>query len=156
MRFRRRVTKELSCEVGAPAERVFSVFSEVGNHIGRHPFLREIDVHGDRYEDGTRHLEFTAVERIPVAGVPINSRIRARQRIDPAGLWYEVDTWTAPGVVTHQRAVFHDLGDGRTRVAERMTFEANALLIGFTVSQGVAAHERTLAALKEAVENGEP
>lgn len=155
MRFRRQVTKESSCEVGAPAARVFAVFSEVVNHIGRHPFLREIDIHGDRYEDGTRRLEFTAVERIPVAGVPITGRIRARQRIDPAGLWYEIDTWTAPGVVTHQRAVFHDLGGGRTRVADRMTFEANALLIGFAVSQGVAAHERTLAALTYAMENGE-
>ncbi|MFC6085782.1 SRPBCC family protein [Sphaerisporangium aureirubrum] len=152
---RRRVTHELSFEVGAPLSRVFAAYSDVGNHLGKHSFLRRIITHRDWYEDDTRHVDFTAVERIPVAGVPVTSRTHARQRIHPAEFFYETDTRSAPGVVTHQKVVFLDLGDGRTGVTEHLTFEANSLLIGFAVTMGVAAHKETQAALKKALENGE-
>jgi hypothetical protein len=152
---RRQVTRDLSFEVGAPIERVFAAYSDFANHVGKHSFLQRIITHRDWYEDDTHHVDFTAIEKIPVAGVPITSRTRARQRIHPAEFSYETDTRSAPGVVTHQKAVFQDLGDGRTRVTEHLTFEASSLLIGFTVTMGVAAHQETQAALKKSIENGE-
>ncbi|MEU4226370.1 hypothetical protein AB0F17_18905 [Nonomuraea sp. NPDC026600] len=59
-----------------------------------------------------------------------------------------------PNAVTHQAIVFTDLGGGHTRVTEHLTFEANVLLIDFTVTNGVSSHQQTQAALKEAIESG--
>jgi hypothetical protein len=39
-------------------------------------------------------------------------------------------------------------------VTEHLTFEANVLLIDFTVTNGVSSHQQTQVALKEAIESG--
>ncbi|WP_248963608.1 hypothetical protein [Sphaerisporangium perillae] len=152
---RSRAERDISIEINAPIEHVFEVYSNFANHIGRHSFLKRIVTHKDWTEAGTRYLNFTAIEEIPVAGVPVTSKTHGQQRIHPDGFYYETDSWSLPNIVTHQKIVFEDLGNGRTRVTEHLLFEAGILLIDFTVENGVAAHQETQAGLKEAIESGE-
>ncbi len=149
------VTRTLSIEIDAPIDHVFAVYSDIDNHVGRHSFLRRVVTHAEYESDGVHVRNFTALEDVPIAGVPVELHTHAQQRIHEDGYFYESDSFDLPDVVTHQLVVFEDLGDGRTRVTERLVFETNALLIDFTVTNGVEAHEATMAGLKEAIESGE-
>jgi hypothetical protein len=149
------VTKTLSIEIDAPIDHVFAIYSDVDNHVGRHSFLRRVVTH-EEYEDGDVHVRnFTALEDVPIAGIPVELHTHAQQRIHEDAYFYESDSFDLPDVVTHQLVVFEDLGDGRTRVTEHLVFETNVLLINFTVTNGVDAHEATMQGLKEAIESGE-
>ncbi len=153
---RSQVKRDISIEIAAPIEHVFTAYSNVNNHVGLHSFLKRVVTHKDRVQDDTRYIDFTAIEEIPVvAGLPVTSKTHAQQRIHHSGYYYETDSWSLPNVVTHQKIVFADLGDGRTRVTEHLTFEASILLIDFTVTNGVSSHQETQAGLKKAIENGD-
>jgi hypothetical protein len=152
---RSRVSRDISIDINAPIEHVFVAYSNVNNHVGLHPFLKRVVTHKDWTEAGTHYINFTAIEEIPVvAGAPVTSKTHAQQRIHPDGFYYETDSWSLPNVVTHQKIVFEDLGGGRTRVTEHLTFEASILLIDFTVTNGVSSHQETQARLKQAIESG--
>ncbi|MEV1242391.1 SRPBCC family protein [Nonomuraea sp. NPDC050022] len=149
------VTRDLPIDIDAPLDHVFAAYSDINHHIGLHPFLKRVATHADYVQDGLRYVNFTAVEDVPVTdGVPVTVNTHAQQRVHAAEYFYETDTWTMPNVVTHQRIDFTDLGGGRTRVTEHLTFEANVLLIDFTVTNGVSSHQQTQVALKEAIESG--
>jgi hypothetical protein len=150
---RSQVSRDISIDIDAPIEHVFEVYSNVNNHVGLHSFLKRVVTHKDWTEAGTRYINFTAIEEIPVAGVPVTSKTHAQQRIHHDGFFYETDSWSLPNVVTHQKIVFQDLGD-TTRVTEHLTFEASMLLIDFTVTNGVSSHQETQAGLKQAIESG--
>ncbi|MGC5010193.1 SRPBCC family protein [Streptosporangium sp. DT93] len=152
---RSRVERDISIEINAPVEHVFDAYSDFENHLGIHPFLRQVITHRDRTENGVRLVDLTAVEDVPIAGLPVSSETHAQQRLHRDELFYETDSWTLPNVVTHQRISFEDLGQGRTRVTEHLVFEASILLIDFTVTNGVSSHQQTQAGLKEAIESGE-
>ncbi|MEW9532116.1 SRPBCC family protein [Microbispora sp. NPDC049125] len=152
---RSRVERDISIDIDAPREHVFEVYSNFDNHVGRHSFLQRIVTHKDWTDGGVHYVNFTAIENIPIAGVPVTTKTHGQQRVHPDGFYYETDSWTLPNVVTHQKIVFTDLGDGRTRVTEHLMFEASVLLIDFTVTNGVASHQETQAGLKEAIESGE-
>jgi hypothetical protein len=148
-------TRDLSIDINAPIDHVFAAYSDINHHLGIHPFLKRVATHADYVQDGIRYVNFTAVEQIPVVdGVPVTANTHAQQRLHVADHFYETDTWTLPNVVTHQRIDFTDLGGGSTRVTEHLTFEANILLIDFTVSNGVSSHQVTQAGLKAAIESG--
>jgi hypothetical protein len=149
------VTRTISIEIDAPIDHVFSVYSDIDNHVGRHSFLKRVVTHQEYERDGVHVRNFTALEDVPLGGVPVELHTHAQQRIHEDGYFYESDSFDLPDVVTHQLVVFEDLGDGRTRVTERLTFETNPLLIDFTVDNGVEAHEATMQGLKEAIESGE-
>ncbi|MFI6454410.1 SRPBCC family protein [Streptosporangium amethystogenes] len=151
---RKQVTRDVSIEINAPVEHVFDAYSNINNHLGMHSFLKRVVTHADWNEPGTRYVNFTAVEEIPVAGLPVTSNTHAQQRVHRDDLYYETDSWTLPNVVTHQKIVFTDLDGGRTRVTEHLTFEASILLIDFTVTNGVSSHQATQAGLKAAIESG--
>ncbi|GAA1295996.1 hypothetical protein Psi02_12040 [Planotetraspora silvatica] len=152
---RSQVKRDISIDIDAPIEHVFAAYSNVNNHLGLHSFLKRVVTHEDRTEAGTHYIDFTAIEDIPVvAGIPVTSKTHAQQRIHPDGFYYETDSWSLPNVVTHQKIVFEELGDGGTRVTEHLTFEASVLLIDFTVTNGVSSHEETQEGLKEAIESG--
>ncbi|GAA4594269.1 hypothetical protein GCM10023194_60660 [Planotetraspora phitsanulokensis] len=152
---RSQVKRDISIDIDAPIEHVFTAYSNVGNHVGLHSFLKRVVTHGDRTEGGTRYIDFTAIEDIPVvAGIPVTSKTHAQQRIHAGEFFYETDSWSLPNVVTHQKIVFEDLGAGRTRVTEHLTFEASVVLIDFTVRNGVSSHQETQEGLKEAIEGG--
>ncbi|MFF5210191.1 hypothetical protein [Streptosporangium sp. NPDC000396] len=146
---------EISIEIDAPVGRVFPAYSNINNHIGMHSFLKRVVTHKDWSQDGKRYINFTAIEEIPYQGTIVTLKTHAQQRIDLAGLKYETDTWSMPGVVTHQKIVFADLGGGKTEVTEHLTFDADNSLIDFAVANGVASHEATQAALKQAIESGQ-
>ncbi|GII56690.1 hypothetical protein Pth03_50790 [Planotetraspora thailandica] len=150
---RKQVSRDISIDIDAPIEHVFEVYSNVNNHVGLHSFLKRMVTHKDWTEAGTHYIDFTAIEEIPVAGVPVTSKTHAQQRIHPDGFSYETDSWSLPNVVTHQTIVFQDLGD-TTRVTEHLTFEASVLLIDFTVTNGVSSHQETQEGLKQAIESG--
>ncbi|WP_031157809.1 hypothetical protein [Streptosporangium roseum] len=152
---RSRDTARISIEIDAPVERVFAAYSDINHHIGMHSFLKRVVTHDDRSQDGTRTIDFTAIEEIPYEGAIVTSKTHAQQRIDHAGLRYETDTWSLPGVVTHQKILFKERDNGKTEVIERLTFDADTSLIDFVVTNGVASHEQTQAALKQAIESGE-
>jgi hypothetical protein len=152
---RSQVNRDIAIDINAPIAHVFDAYSNINNHIGMHSFLKRVVTHADWTENDVRYINFTAIEDIPlVAGIPVSSKTHAQQRIHRNAFYYETDSWTLPNVVTHQKIVFTDLGNGVTRVTEHLTFEASILLIDFTVTNGVAAHQATQAGLKTAIENG--
>ncbi|GAA0383185.1 hypothetical protein Acor_70670 [Acrocarpospora corrugata] len=152
---RSQVTRDISIDINAPIAHVFDAYSNVNNHIGMHSFLKRVVTHADWTENDVRYINFTAIEDIPlVAGIPLSSKTHAQQRIHRDQFFYETDSWTLPNVVTQQKIVFTDLGNGAIRVTEHLTFEASILLIDFTVTNGVSSHQATQAGLKAAIENG--
>lgn len=152
---RKRVSRVISTDINAPIDHVFEVYSDINNHIGRHALLQRVITHDEFSEDGIHQVNFTALENLQlIPGVPVTIATHAVQRIDEANYSYTSDTWTLPNVVTHQTITFTDLGGGRTRITENLTFEANFTLINYTVDNGVAAHQATLAAMKRDLEAG--
>ncbi|MGS2647762.1 hypothetical protein [Streptosporangium sp. G12] len=152
---RSRAQESISITIDAPVSRVFPAYSNINNHLGLHSFLKRVVTHKDCFQDGKRHINFTAVEEIPYEGSIVVSNTHAQQRIDYADLSYETDTWSLPGVVTHQKIVFKRLSTGKTQVTEYLTFDADTTLIDFVVAGGVSSHQATQAGLKQAIENGD-
>lgn len=151
---RSRVTTSISVDIDAPAAHVFPAYSNFENHIGRAAFLKRVVTHKDWFQTATRYINLTAIEEIPYQGAIVVSKVHAQQRRHPIELYYETDSWSEPGVVTHQKIVFKRLAGGKTRVTEQLTFEADDALIDFVITNGVASHQQTQTALKEAIESG--
>lgn len=151
---RKRVVRTLTIDIAAPLAHVFDVYSDIDNHIGRHPFLKAVVTHGESFANGVHTRNFTAIEDVPVAGIPVRLHTHAQQRIYESQYRYESDSYDTPDVITHQNIDFVDLGNGVTRVTEVIVFETNAALIDFTVQNGVAAHEENMAILKADIESG--
>jgi hypothetical protein len=151
----RRVARTLTIEVAAPIDHVFEVWSEIDNHVGRHPYARAQDTHQEYERDGVHTRHYTTTEQVPVLfGLPVTIHTHAQQRTRADAYTYETDTWTAPNIVYHGVARFTDLGNGRTRVTEELVFQANVLLIDFTVTNGVSSHEAGMRAFKTDIESG--
>lgn len=149
-----RVTTSISIDIDAPAMRVFKAYSDMRNHIGRAAFLKRVVVHAEHKVGPARHINLTAVEEVPYEGQTVLLNTHAQQRVYKHRLYYETDTWSLPGVVTHQKIVFTKVGPHKTRVTEHLTFDADSTLIDFVVANGVASHQQTQAALKQAIESG--
>jgi hypothetical protein len=152
--FRSKVTVDLPIDIDAPIDHVYSVYSNLQNDIGRHPFLHGIITFADYVEDGVEYIDFTALEDVPAGPITIPGHTQAQQRKHPAQYLYYSDSWDAPNITTHQEVTFADSGNGTTRVNEHVTFLANILLINFTVTNGVSSHQTYQAALKRDIENG--
>ncbi|MEU8271737.1 hypothetical protein AB0B89_31840 [Sphaerisporangium sp. NPDC049002] len=151
---RSRDTAQISIQINAPVQRVFAKYSIISNHIGRAAFLKRVVTHKEWCRRDIRYINFTAIEDIPYQGTIVTSKTHAQQRIHQEDLYYETDTWSEPNVVTHQKIVFKKLPGGTTQVTEHLTFEADASLIDFVVTNGVASHQQTQAGLKAAIETG--
>ncbi|GAA0387082.1 hypothetical protein GCM10009530_42680 [Microbispora corallina] len=152
---RSRVTSSISVEIASPIGHVFAAYSDINHHIGRAAFLTRVVTHQQWVDHNVRYINFTALEDVPYEGTVVNLKTHAQQRINDKGYFYETDTWSEPNVVTHQKIVFECLAGGSTRVTERLTFEADTSLIDFVVANGVASHQQTQAALKQAIESGQ-
>jgi uncharacterized membrane protein len=152
---RSRAKSSISVEIDAPINHVFAAYSNINNHIGRAAFLKRVVTHNDFSEGNLRYINFTAIEEVPFQGTVVTLKTHAQQRINYDGLYYETDTWSEPNVVTHQKIIFEKLADDKTEVTERLTFDADTSLIDFVVANGVASHQQTQAALKQAIESGQ-
>lgn len=151
---RRQVHRTLTIDIDVDIDHVFEVYSDIDNHIGRHSFLKGVVTHEERVEGDVHIRNFTAIEDVPLVGVPVRLHTHAQQRTYEDQYYYEADSYDAPDVITHQVITFADLGGGRTRVTESLVFETNAALIDFTVSNGVSAHEVNMQRLKADLEAG--
>jgi hypothetical protein len=151
---RSRVTVDLPIDIQAPIDHVYSVYSNLQNDVGRHPFLQGFITYADYTRDGVEYIDFTALENVPAGPIVIPGHTQAQQRKHPAQFLYYTDSWDFPNVTTHQEVTFQDMGDGTTHVNEHITFLANPLLINFTVTNGVSSHQAYQAALKRDIENG--
>jgi hypothetical protein len=151
---RSQVTVDLPSDIQAPLDHVYSVYSNLQNDIGRHPFLQGFIIFADYVDDGVEYIDFTALENVPAGPIVIPGHTQAQQRKHPAQYLYYTDSWDAPNITTHQTVTFTDMGNGTTHVNEHITFLANPLLINFTVTNGVSAHQAYQAALKRDIENG--
>ncbi|WP_051178951.1 SRPBCC family protein [Nocardia concava] len=145
---------DLPITIDAPIDKVWSVYTDVRNGIGRHSFLKDVIVHRLCEADGVRVTDFTALEDIPMGSATFPGHTQAETRLHPDQYFYETDSWDVPNVTTHQLITFADNGDGTTTVNEHLTFIADQPLIDFTVTNGVAAHRASQAAVKEDIENG--
>jgi hypothetical protein len=148
------VTVDLAIDIQAPIDHVYSVYSNLQNDVGRHPFLQGFITYADCVRDGVEYVDFTALENVPAGPIVIPNKTQAQQRKHPAEYLYYTDSWDLPNITTHQKVTFQDMGDGTTHVNEHITFLANPLLIDFTVTNGVASHQAYQAALKRDIENG--
>ncbi|MGV9834803.1 hypothetical protein ACWDUL_11480 [Nocardia niigatensis] len=145
---------DLPITIDAPLDKVWDVYSDVRNGIGRHSFLKDIIVHRTCDDGDTRTTDFTALEDIPTGPVIFPGHTQAEQILHPGEHYYTSDSWDVPNVTTHQVITFADNGDGTTTVNEHLTFIADAALIDFTVSNGVAAHQATQEGVKRDIESG--
>lgn len=149
------VTQEvtLPITIDAPIDRVFPAYSNFDNSLGRHPFVKGI-LDRRSYTDGDAEVrEFIALEDIPAGSASIPGRTVGQQRVHAADRWYTTDTWDAPGVITNQKVTFTENG-GATTVVEHLTFRAPAVLIDYTVQNGVSSHIENQRAMKRDIENG--
>jgi hypothetical protein len=151
---RAQVTVDLAIDIQAPIDHVYSVYSNLQNDVGRHPFLQGFITYADSTCDGVEYVDFTALENVPAGPIVIPGHTQAQQRKHPAEYLYYTDSWDLPNITTHQEVTFKDVGNGTTHVNEHITFLANALLINFTVTNGVSSHQAYQAALKRDIENG--
>ncbi|MEW9529735.1 hypothetical protein [Microbispora sp. NPDC049125] len=152
---RSRVTTSISIQIDAPIMHVFAAYSNINNHIGRAAFLKRVITHKDWCAGGTRYINLTAIEDIPYEGAVVSLKTFAQQRIHSDDYYYETDTWSEPNVVTHQKIVFKRVPGNKTVVTENLTFDADATLIDFVVQNGVASHQQTQTAIKQAIESGQ-
>ncbi|GII56354.1 hypothetical protein Pth03_47430 [Planotetraspora thailandica] len=152
---RSRVTTSISVTIDASIRHVFDAYSNINNHIGRAAFLKRVVTHKDYYYCGLRYIDFTAIEDVPFEGTVVSLKTHAQQRINRDRFFYETDTWSEPNVVTHQKITFVKAAGGKTTVTERLTFDADASLIDFVVANGVASHQQTQTAVKQAIESGQ-
>jgi len=150
-----RATQSISIDINAPIGHVFDVYSDFNHHIGRAAFLKRVVTHKTWKKGGVRYNNLTALEEVPFEGQLVLLATHTQQRIHKAKYFYETDTYSDPGVITHQKIVFQKLGPNKTRVTEHLTFDADSTLIDFVAANGVASHQQTQAALKQAIENGE-
>lgn len=147
-------TVDLPITIDAPLDKVWTVYSNLRNDIGRHPFLQDLITHRTCTGNGTETIDFTALENVPMGSADYPAKTQAEQRRYPADHYYLSDSYDEPGVITHQKVTFTDNGDGTTSVNEHLTFIANPLLIDYTVDNGVSSHQAYQAALKRDIENG--
>ncbi|WP_433591396.1 hypothetical protein [Nocardia sp. CA-145437] len=147
-------TVDLPITINAPIDKVWTVYSNLRNDIGRHPFLKDIITHRTCSDGVSTTIDFTALENVPMGSVDYPAKTQAEQRLFPADRYYLTDSYDTPGVITHQKVTFTDNGNGTTAVNEHITFSCNPLLLNFTVSNGVSSHQAYQAALKRDIENG--
>ncbi|WP_433565745.1 hypothetical protein ACQP1O_11215 [Nocardia sp. CA-151230] len=145
---------DLPVTIDAPLDKVWDIYSDVRNGIGRHSFLKDIIVHSTCDDGDTHTTDFTALEDIPTGPVIFPGHTQAEQILHPDEHYYTSDSWDVPNVTTHQVITFADNGDGTTTVNEHLTFIADAALLDFTVSNGVAAHQATQEGIKRDIESG--
>lgn len=148
------VVVDLPITINAPLERVWSVYSNLRNDIGRHPFLKDVITHRTCDDSGVEVVDFTALEDIPMGPITFPGHTQAEQRLHPAEHYYTSDSWDIPNITTHQLITFTANGDGSTTVNEHITFLADATLIQFTADNGASSHRAYQAALKRDIENG--
>ncbi|MEN3534718.1 hypothetical protein AAH991_06370 [Microbispora sp. ZYX-F-249] len=152
---RSRVTNSISVDIDAPMPGTFYKYSDFNNHMGRNPFLKRVITHKQWTEPPALYRNLTAIEEIPYEGMIVVSKTHAQQRLHADGFYYETDSWSEPNVVTHQKITFTPMSNGKTRVTENLTFEADTALIDFVAANGTASHQQLQAALKQAIESGE-
>ncbi|MFE3189962.1 hypothetical protein ACFXHA_13205 [Nocardia sp. NPDC059240] len=145
---------DLPIIIAAPLDKVWDVYSDVSKGIGRHSFLKDVIMHRTCDADGVEIRDFTALEDIPMGPVTFPGHTQAEQRLHPDEHYYTSDSWDVPNVTTHQLITFTDNGDGTTTVNEHLQFIADAALIDFTATNGVAAHMASQHAVKADIENG--
>ncbi|MEC3954236.1 hypothetical protein VMT65_14450 [Nocardia sp. CDC153] len=146
---------DLPITIAAPLEKVWSVYTDVRNGIGRHSFLKDVIVHRTCDEDGVTITDFTALEDIPMGSGTFPGHTQAETRLHPDEHYYTTESWDVPNVTTHQVITFTDNGDGTTTVDEHLTFVADQTLIDFTTTNGVAAHLASQQGVKRDIENGD-
>ncbi|MRH88359.1 hypothetical protein GFY24_13045 [Nocardia sp. SYP-A9097] len=148
------IVVDLPITIAAPLQQVWSVYSNLHNDIGRHPFLKDVITHRTCDDAGTQVSDFTALEDIPMGPITFPGHTQAEQRLHPAEHYYTSDSWDIPNITTHQLITFIDNGDGTTTVNEHITFLADPTLLQFTADNGAASHRAYQAALKRDIENG--
>ncbi|WP_405498457.1 hypothetical protein [Nocardia sp. NBC_00511] len=148
------IVVDLPITIDAPLDKVWSVYSDLQNDLGRHPFLKGLVTHRTCDDGDFQVIDFTALEDIPMGPITYPGHTEAEQRINEAEHYYTSESWDLPNVTTHQLITFTDNGDGSTTVNEHITFVADAALIQFTADNGADSHRAYQNALKADIENG--
>jgi hypothetical protein len=133
-------------------KKTFDIYSNVYNALGLHPFLVSITP----IRVGHDTFDFLAYENIPLPdGTIFPSITTCRMHINRAQGFYEVDTYTAPGVITRQKITFQKTGPRSTFINERLVFETTPDFIGLATQGGVFAHVAIQQGLKTKIEAGQ-
>ncbi|AYF72965.1 hypothetical protein D7D52_02760 [Nocardia yunnanensis] len=147
-------TADLPITINAPLAKVWTVYSNLRNDIGRHPFLKDIILHRTCTDGVTTTNDFTALENVPMGSVDYPAKTQAEQILYPVEHYYTTNSYDDPGVITQQKITFVDNGNGTTTVNEHIVFTTNPLLLSFTADNGISSHQAYQAALKRDIENG--
>jgi hypothetical protein len=147
--------QDLPIVINRKLDDVFEAYADVNNAFGLHPFLTRVIPIAHKERNGITTNDFVALENIPLPdGTVFPGETIARQRINEDAHFYDVDTYDAPGIVTHQHITFTAIDRTHTLVIEHLTFEAPPLYIGLAAQGGVYAHQIVQQGLKAGIESG--
>lgn len=154
---RARVSRVLTIDVAASADRVFAAWTNVAAHTQRHPLLRGVITHGRTTDDasGIETHDFTAFEEVPLGPFVLPIETHAKSRLDSKHHRFSTITWDEPATITRQIVVVVAHADGTSSVSETLDFESDPMLISTVVDNGVAAHRALMRALKADLEGGQ-
>ncbi len=153
---RARVSRVLTIDVAASADRVFAAWTNVAGHTKRHPLLRGVITHARTTDDATgiEAHDFTAFEEVPLGPFLLPIETHAKSRLDSMHHRFSTTTWDEPATITRQIVVVTAHADGSSTVSETLDFESDPMLISTVVDNGVAAHRALMLALKADLEAG--
>jgi hypothetical protein len=147
--------QDLPIVINAKLDDVFEIYADVKNALGLHPFLTAVNPVAKTEREDITTIDFVALENIPLPdGTVFPGETIARQRINEEAHFYDVDTYDAPGIVTHQHITFTRIDRNHTQVNEHLTFEAPPIYIGLATQGGVYAHLAVQQGLKAGIESG--
>lgn len=151
-----RVSRVLTIDVAAPADRVFAAWTNVAAHTKRHPLLRGVITHARTVDDdtGIEAHDFTAFEEVPLGPFVLPIETHAKSRLDSMHHRFSTITWDEPATITRQLVVVTAHANGTSTVSETLDFESDPMLISTVVDNGIAAHRALMLALKADLEAG--
>jgi Polyketide cyclase / dehydrase and lipid transport len=139
--------RSLTEEVPAPPNDVRDYYVDLNNIKLVHPLIVSVEETSRVETPDGYHQSYRVVDRIPLGPFTIQTSYQARLHVPAAGdVLTEADQ--SPGVRLRGTVSFEPI-EGGTRVTERIRFFAPRPLAAITVREGVKAHIKMLAGIRE-------
>jgi carbon monoxide dehydrogenase subunit G len=136
-------------EIGVPRARLHAFLCDLENYVPLHPLIESIEEISPT-DEMPRARRYRVVDRVPFG--PFRFRTQYTAALEPVSE-REVrgHAWQSPGIRLHTVYELTDLAAG-TRLVERVSVEAPAILRRFVIGQARRSHAETLVKMKALLE----
>ena len=136
-------------EIGVPRAELHAFLCDLRNYVPLHPLIESIEEMAPTDEMPSAR-RYRVVDRIPFG--PFRLRTQYTAALEPVSE-HEVHghAWQSPGIRLHTAYELQDVASG-TRLVERVSVEAPAILRRYVIRQASQSHEETLAKMKVLLE----